>query len=167
MSEQFRVYLKGELGKLDSQDKVNAFVDNLTDHDADFLCRACSNLRTNGAYRNLIQFKKWNTERFPVDHIYLCQAEPTDPVRAIFWSHKVNWPSGEPTFSLAELAKDSRLWECPPYSDWVRYPQNIEFRTCLGEPDEHDHVRLFDGVHRALWMARTEPQTAIPVCLPV
>lgn len=66
---------------------------------------------------------------------------------------------------LAAIAADPELLGSPPYSD--RHAGDlVAFRTCLAraEPGTAELYRIFDGMHRAIQMYRNEDET-IPLCV--
>jgi hypothetical protein len=174
--KQFRVYLKSELGKLknqgdalwflrsipvqvlencglprnhqplasafSSQDDVNAFVDSLTDDQLRILTKSCDqDWRRNGVFDKLSRHSIWVEASVPVDIVDIQQAEPQ--LAHIFRRHE---------FKLIAIVEDAELWTQEPYKNWDLHSA-VHFRVCLGR-FESRRCKLFDGIHRAILLAR-------------
>ncbi|MCI0747612.1 MAG: hypothetical protein L0Y58_19575 [Verrucomicrobia subdivision 3 bacterium] len=181
--KQFRIYLKSELSKLGnqgngcwflgcvssevlnlcgvpanlddlveafhSQERVNTFVDSLADTKLELLTKTCDQeWRKNGIYDELKNHSDWREERVAIGSVDVRQAEPELPIAAIF---KRN------AFQLTRIADDPELWTHKPYAEWdLNAP--VFFPIFLGRY-KSGRWKLFDGIHRAIHLARRGEDT--------
>ena len=181
---QFRVYLRGELGKLanlaeaecflrhvsnqairqcrlptsasdlatrlNSQEAVDKFVESLSDEDSNLLTKSCDiDWHENGVFEKLNKTRQWIEAEVPIDFIDVQQAEKH--LRSLFERNH---------FRLTRLIKDPELAEHDPYKN-SGVNQAVLFPVCMAMMRGRRY-RLFDGIHRAIQMARYGKE-AIPL----
>jgi len=133
-----------------SQERVNSFVDSLPDEQLKAVTRSCDlDWRKNGVFEKLSRHSVWKEDRVPVDLIDVKQAERESAY--IFERCQ---------FQLKRIAADPDLWTKEPYGEW-KLDAPIQFPTCLGE-FKSGRCTLFDGIHRAILMAK-RGEDVIPV----
>lgn len=183
---QYHVYLRGELGKmrnrgdalsllsvanhatlnrcglprdadglsllLPDQRSVRRFVRSIDSTDACILTRVLSEWRGNGVADAFVQAVRWCVTTVPIASVDVNGTEAG--LRAIFEAHEGN---------LLALAADRALLATEPYS--LRKPTaRVEFPIVLGYRDG-DRWRVFDGIHRAIQLARNEARR-LRICVP-
>jgi hypothetical protein len=178
---QFQVYLRGELGKLSdrsqadwflrsvsnevlkecglpivvpeliealgSQTKVDTFVLSRSADQLTSLTKTCDHdWRHNYVYAKLAKARTWHEADISIESIDVQQAESS-----LAFLFKRN------DFQLSRLVVDPELEQHDPYkaSGVGRF---VEFRICTALLI-HGRYRLFDGIHRAIQMARNGEHT--------
>jgi len=184
----YRVYLKSELGKLrdrgvaeeflgllhretliecgiaidgeqlteqfGSQVDVNGFVEHLADTCLMELTKLYDDCwRTNGVFKKLSESEKWLEVDAPTSQILLQPAE--SELAYIFQRNE---------FELLKIVADPELLEHEPYRS-RRPGEIVSFSTCLAKSSA-GRYRIFDGMHRAIQLARNGSET-IRLCYSV
>lgn len=178
---QFRVYLRSELGKLSdlseaesflrsvshdvlktcgltkvatkliealgSQENVDRFVARLGEDELTSLTKTCDHdWRKNHVYDKLVKARTWQEAEIPIDSIDVQQAE---------------WELGSlferNGFRLSRVIADPALATFEPYKS-SHVGSVVEFPICMAI-QVNRRYRLFDGIHRAIQMARNGSQT--------
>jgi hypothetical protein len=132
------------------QAAVDGFVDGLRDSEAVLLTEACGRWRNNGV-ADALRGRVADLVDVPTGDVYLRCAEPW--YACVFERHH---------FRLVEIASDSDLLAGEPYSDH-KPGDEVEMPICIAEPLPGGGYRLFDGMHRAIQLARNGEPT-IPLC---
>jgi hypothetical protein len=173
--EHYRLYLRAELGKLRelgdaaaflarsicrptgsaasladmlaTQALVDSYVEGLSDHELVELVDCCDEWRGNGVAAKLRAGRLRGIFEVPTSAILLRQAErDLGPVFA-----RLGW-------RLDAIARAHEVLEADPYRQHPAL-EPVIFRTCLSDPADSGFYRLFDGMHRAIQMARNGGRT--------
>lgn len=184
--EQYRVYLKGELGKLGSADRARDFLagsecqpgaiglqldeawvadrfstqDRVDDYVESLDDAALAGLTARcGRWRNNDIVAKLRGHR--VDFVKV-------PVGDVFLSQAEDWLGADfrrLAYRLTAIAADPVVLAAPAYRDRADH-ERIDYPWCLARP--HPVVpgafKVFDGMHRAIQMVRNGEAT-IPLCV--
>ena len=173
--EHYRLYLRAELGKLREQGDaaaflarsicrpagsvvalagvfatqalVDAYVHGPGDHELVELVDCCEAWRANGVAAKLRAGRLQGVFEVPTSAILLRQAEPD-----------LGWAFARLGWRLDAIAQDPEVLEADPYRRHAAL-EPVIFRTCLSDPADGGFYRLFDGMHRAIQMARNEEST--------
>ncbi len=125
-----------------SQDKVDAFVANLTADQLMSLTKACDqDWRKNHVFDELNKARDWQRADIPIESIDVQQAETT---LALLFERN--------NFQLSRLVADPELGQHDPYKSSA-VGKLVEFPICLALRI-NDRYQLFDGIHRGIQMAR-------------
>jgi hypothetical protein len=184
--EKLRVYLRGELGKLknrgdarnftkaideqllidlnlgnkvkelqirfSTQKKVNEFVDGLEEDDLVRLVRQCDKeWRKNEVFKKLTECNRWRRIEINVRDVYVQQAEP----------HLAEYFE-QNDCKLSEIAADQELMSKEPYSRH-KPGENVAYPVLLAH-QKGSRIVVFDGVHRAIQLARNGEMTVQLYC---
>jgi hypothetical protein len=141
-------------GRFASQDRVDAFVAELSARALQDLTACCDRWRKNGISTRLSPRQTPASIEVPVERILLSQAEPSlGPVFARYGGR------------LIAIAQDEEVLAADAYRS-RRPGDEVDFRRCLAspEPGSPGMYRVFDGMHRAIQMARNG-DARISVCV--
>jgi hypothetical protein len=181
--EHFRLYLRAELGKLRdpgdaaaffaasrcrparsvdavvgmfaAQALVDAYVGALSDDALVELADCCETWRGNGVATRLRAGRLLGVSEVPTSAILLRQAEP-----------ELGSAFAREGWRLDAIAHAPDLMAADPYRRRTA-GESVAFRTCLSNPANGGLYRLFDGMHRAIQMARNgEPTISVAVIGP-
>jgi len=124
-----------------SQASVNALIESLSDSCVLELTKFCDRWRNNGVFKKLVAADTWLEVDAPTSEILLQQAEPE--LAHIFQRNE---------FELLKIVADPELLAHEPYRS--RKPgETVSFSTCLAKSSK-GRCRIFDGMHRAIQLAR-------------
>jgi len=168
--EHYRLYLRAELGKLRgpgdaaaflarsicrpagsvaalaemfaTQARADDYVQGLSDHELVELVDCCEAWRGNGVAAKLRGGRLRGVSEVPISAILLRQAEPELGLAFA----RLGW-------RLDAIARAPEVLETDPYRRHDPL-EPVIFRTCLSDPADGGFYRLFDGMHRAIQMAR-------------
>lgn len=168
--EHYRLYLRAELGKLrdprdaaaflarsicrpagsvvsladwfSTQALVDTYVQGLSDHELVELVDCCEAWRGNGVAAKLRGGQLRGVFEVPTSAILLRQAEPDLGLAFA----RLGW-------RLDAIARAPEVLEADAYRRHAA-SEPVIFRTCLSDPADGGFYRLFDGMHRAIQMAR-------------
>lgn len=173
--EHVRLYLRAELGKLRNlgdarcflarsrcrpaptaeavvqmfatRRAVDEYVDSLDDAAVSVVAECCSMWRRNGVADLLRGRRLQELVEVPISAVLLRQAEPE--LRQAFERN---------LWRLDAIARDPEVLLADAYCGHAP-DESVEFRTCLSDPPESGMYRLFDGMHRAIQIARNGEPT--------
>ncbi len=137
--------------QFNSQDAIIEYINKLSNDELKLLSKLLSKeWRRNPIYDKLTRYFIWEEKEIPIDIIYVQQAEPIPPSLVnIFKKHN---------FKLLGITNDSELWEYKPYNSDFSKGRKVEFPLCLAEKIDESKYIIFDGIHRAIQMARNGQQ---------
>ncbi len=100
--------------------------------------------RNNDVYSKLSRFdeKEWLTEKVEINSIFIQDAEGT--LKSLFNKHN---------HKLVDIVNDGELWMNEPYRSWSNH--EIKYPVLLAMKFNEDRYKIFDGIHRAIWMVKT------------
>jgi len=133
--------IEGLINQFASQDEVDTFVGNLSNHELVEVTGLCDQWRRNGISRLLRSAQHPVIMQVPIEMILLRPAEPILHSRF----EELGW-------ELIAIAQDSVVLRTPPYSR-SEAGRQVAMMTCLAERAD-DRYRLIDGMHRAIQLVR-------------
>ncbi len=140
-AEPYRVYLRGELGKLGPQERITPLVDALADSDAVLVANLLSACRGNSVASSLGGAIGWEQRTVPVEEIRLGLAE--GHLATAFNRHGRR---------LMAVARDDEVLSDPAYRDH-RPGEQVFYPVLLARPDGPEEFVVIDGMHRAIQLA--------------
>ncbi len=179
--DQFRVYLRAELGKLADMSQAECCLDHVR-HDVltrcDVPCRPADLVRRFASQELVDQFVQNLSEGCLRELTRTCDMDWRKNNVFVKLSSSDHWEEmdisvdkivlqqAEPKlghlfhrnrYELVRVANDAELWRHEPYRSWdLRRP--VAFATCLGVLSG-GRYRLFDGIHRAILLVRQGSRT--------
>jgi len=143
-----RLHIHTELYKLMNQFKnkneINNYLKTLNYYEIIPLTNLISKIwRKNAVYEFLINNSFINKEKIPVEYIYVLQAESN--LKHLFKRNN---------YKLTDLVNDKKLWNHEPYKSNFTKGKEVEYPLLLAEKYSETRYTIYDGIHRAIQMAR-------------
>lgn len=132
--------------QFNSKSAIKEYLNKLSKDELISLTELLSKYRENAVYDILTRYSIWEEGEIPISYIYVTQAESKPPnLVNIFKKHN---------FNLLDIKDDPELYKCEPYDSNFTKGRMVEFPLCLAKKINGSKYIIFDGIHRAIQMAR-------------